>query len=102
MALSGISLNAVTNPTVGAAIMFDSPKHICSLIVTATGSPSSIDVSLQGTIDGMHWVDLATSSVGADKVIGSTSYAVMGLRAVLNNWSGGARSTFTASVAARE
>ena len=100
MSLSGVSLNAVTAPGAGSAIMFDTPKSVVSLIATATGGPTDIDISLQGTIDGTNWVNLVNSPTGTNKIIGSTDRAVLGIRAFLNNWNGGSTPTFTASVAA--
>jgi len=100
MALSGQSLNAVTATGPGAALAFDEPKSSISMHVTSTGSPSTITVALEYSIDGINWflarVVSATSGTTVNDGYGPALFA----RANLTALSGGTLPTVTAWLAA--
>jgi hypothetical protein len=103
MALVGISLNAVTAVGAGTAIMFDTPKSDASIQVQTTGSPTDVEINIEGTLDGVHFDRLgvwATGGGGPGNIIGSTGKPVLGVRANLTTLTGGTSPTVTATVAA--
>jgi hypothetical protein len=59
--LTVISLNAVSATGPGQAAAFDTPKAKVGAQVTVTGSPgASADINLEGSLDGVNFVDLGT------------------------------------------
>src|SRR5262249_11251573 len=104
MALTGTSLNAATVTGAGSAIQFDLPRTNIAMTVVATGSPSSWQVALQGTIDGITWGNLAApqSFSGNDFALIHGTGPVMAARANLHTLVGGSSPTVTAVIAAAE
>ena len=73
------------------------------LQISYTGAPSSVDVELQGSIDGVNWVVLAQTGTNGALVgygQGSTHGVVKYIRLLLDQLSGGSSPTVTASVVA--
>jgi hypothetical protein len=101
MALVAKSLDAATSTGPGTLVEFDVPKSIFSMEVVADGSPSSVVVTLQGTLDGTHFVTLGTVSLSGNdfNIIHATSVYVA-VRANLTTLSGGSSPTVTATIAA--
>ena len=97
MALSGKSLDAVSATGPGAAIMFDEPHTNHSLSYSTTGSPTSVAVELEGTIDGTNWFGLF--SAGNPPFGNSIDFPLLGIRANLTTLVGGVSPTVTAWVA---
>lgn len=110
MSLVGQSLNAVSSAGPGSAIFFDTPKKVLSLQVSATGSPTSVDMNLEGSLDGVTFVPLWTLTglsplpqlipyprQGSDFLI-----PVIAIRANLKAITGGTSPTVSAWVAAED
>jgi len=104
MALTGTSLDAATAIGAGSSIEFDLPRTNIAMIVVATGSPSSWQVALQGTIDGITWANLAAPVMlsGNDFALVHGIGPVMAVRANLQALEGGSSPTVTATIAAAE
>ncbi len=101
MALIGKSLDAATATGAGFAIMFDEPKANYSLFASWTGSPSSVTIHVEGTIDGDNWFNVDQVSTSATpQILKGGPFPVIGLRANLTALSGGTSPTVTAWVAA--
>jgi hypothetical protein len=95
MALSGISLNAVTVTGAGSALMFDEPKASHTMFVLTTGSPSTVTVFLEGTPDGVNWFEISSITNTSLLNIGA-NWPLAGVRANLTVLSGGSSPTVTA------
>jgi hypothetical protein len=103
MALVGQSLNGATALGPGQAIMFDEPKAFVSMQVSVTGlaTGESVDVTLQGTLDGVNWSPIPNASVSVTQA-GSTlrlvpvgavlPIPVAGLRAIVDSYASSAAS----------
>jgi len=94
------SLDAATSPTVGAAGFFDVPKAKFSMQVEVTGSPTSISLELDGTIDGVNFFFMGQWSPGQAFLAVINACVVKGVRANLTSLSGGTSPTVTATIAA--
>jgi hypothetical protein len=75
----GTSLNAVTGDGAGTALSFEAVLHRHTMVVSYTGTPSSVRVNLEGSLDGTVWAvldefDYASSSASARTVIASVAY----------------------------
>lgn len=69
----GTSLNAVTTNGAGSTLALDTVKSIHTIVVSYTGTPSSVRVNLEGSLDGSVWAtldefDYASSSASARTV----------------------------------
>src|SRR5262249_49602970 len=104
MALTGTSLNAATVTGAGSAIQFDLPRTNIAMTVVATGSPSSWQVALQGTIDGITWGNLPPRQSFSENVFAlfPGRGLVRAARANLQALEGGSSPTVTAVIAAAE
>ncbi len=100
MALSLVSLDAVTTTGPGAAIAFHEPKSNLSMQVIMTGEPSSYVVYLEASLDGVNFVKLTAVSPTNSQLINFASCPALYLRANLAVLSGGTSPTCTAIVAA--
>lgn len=110
MALTGISLIAASATGPGQTITFDVPKSLSGMQVTVTGSPSDARVDLEGTIDGVNFVRLASWELvsngdggivwGTPTFASSAGAVVTALRANLTSITGGSNPTVTAVLAA--
>jgi hypothetical protein len=94
----GTSLNAVTADGAGSTLALDTVKHVHTMVVSYTGTPSSVRVNLEGSLDGTVWAvldefDYASSSASARTVYAS----VKNVRANLVSHSGNL--TLTAKIA---
>lgn len=100
--LVGTSLSAVTSTGAGVSVFFGGPTAAVGLLVVTTGSPSTFNVNLEGTIDGSNYFTLTSvTNATASGVAGVTRGSippVIGARANLTAFSGGASPTFTATV----
>jgi hypothetical protein len=70
------------------------------MLVNVTGSPSSVSINLEGTIDGTNWFVLANSGNTGQFLMGGVLFPVKGVRANLTDLSGGSSPTVTATVVA--
>jgi hypothetical protein len=64
MVLAVKSLDAITKPTIGVVIAFDAPKDNISLQVNSNGF-TSVDVRVQGSIDGVSFYNIGVSNEGS-------------------------------------
>lgn len=55
---SAVSLNAVTGNGAGSTVDWGTTKSTHTMIVSWTGSPSALDVVLEGSHDGVIWAQL--------------------------------------------
>jgi hypothetical protein len=91
------SLDAVTATGVGEERDLETSLRYHTAHLVTTGSPSSVDVALQGSLDGTNWVHLATLSAGA--LVTSNNHVVRYIRAELHTLSGGSSPTVTVKIA---
>lgn len=97
------SLDAVASTGPGSELNFDSPRYfgVVSLQVFFTGSPSDVEVNLEGTLDGVTWNSMGNwhspENPGLIASIGVSP--VLGLRANLVSLTGGTSPTVTALIA---
>lgn len=97
------SLVAATATGAGVALTFDSPRRShFNYQVSWTGSPSSVVVTLEITVDGTNWVTWATfTSNGTTPPSGSIQGGdigpIMGARLNLTTLSGGSSPTVSAT-----
>lgn len=108
MALSGLSLDAAVAVGPGVPIYPDIPAFFAGIGFSTTGSPT-IDLALEGTIDGVNWKTIAAVSAfgGTVGFVSGTSNAppssnaipFVAFRANLTAISGGASPTVSASLA---
>lgn len=99
MGLMVKSLDVATLVGAGAVASFDVPKSKFAMQVDVTGSPTSVVVVLEGTIDGVNFFSLKTWASG-DPVSDINVHVATAIRANLTTLSGGASPTVTAWVAA--
>jgi len=99
MALSLVSLNAVTSTGPGGVLTFHEPKSNVSMQVIVTGSPSECVVDLQGSLDGSNFFGMSSVLTGSPSCA-LAAFPILYLRASLRTLSGGSSPTVTAIVAA--
>lgn len=99
MALSGMSLNAATATGPGAAISFDVPHASHSVFLSATGSPSTAQVALEGTVNGTDWFAIGTATL-SNPWTNVGNLPLVAARANLTALSGGTSPTVSAWIAA--
>lgn len=69
------------------------------MIVTVTGSPTSVSVNLEGSHDNVNWVNLTTyTSTSSGYVSFDSQVRVRYVRANLTAITGGSSPTITASI----
>lgn len=107
MSLLLTSLDAVSAVGVGAQTEFDTPKLSISMQVSFTGSPTSVVVGLEGSVDGQNFVQLREFNTSQNSngdivtnVPASPSAPVIVARANLITLTGGTSPTVTATIAA--
>ncbi|MFD4343411.1 hypothetical protein ACFWQ6_00765 [Streptomyces coelicoflavus] len=94
------SLDAATAAGPGEAKDLEGALAIHFLIAVVTGGPSTADIALEGSHDGVTWVTLATASgTVASRTARAEAYAVRYVRANLTSLSGGSAPTVTATIA---
>lgn len=105
MALSGLSLNAATVTGVGSTITFDKPVKRIAMQTYSTGSPSSYQVQLQLSLDGVNFTSshslntsLTTDSISSVSNLFVEPY--IAARANLISLSGGTSPTVSAFIGA--
>jgi hypothetical protein len=93
------SLDAVAALGPGGALMFDIPRSPIGMGVTFAGA-TSVFVNLEGTFDGVNWINLGTvfSTTG---LVTSSNVPVIGIRANLTEIDGGTSPSVTAWVSAK-
>lgn len=115
MKLPFVSLNAATSTGEGAARDLERPTRRFTMAVSAAGSPSSVVVDLEGSLDGSFWLSLGRQNgvglltVGPDPYwVGGNTYSgtemrhahfVRYARANVVTLSGGSSPTVTALIA---
>lgn len=105
MALKGVSLNAVTVAGPGEAITPDSPKrgNVVGISFFSTGSPATISLAIEGTIDGIVWrvitETIETSEASGITASDNTTLVFTAFRANLIALTGGTDPTVTATLA---
>ena len=94
------NLNAVTATGAGAAIDLGVTRTKFTMQTTVTGAPTAVSVTLQGSLDGVNWSTLATST----STTGDQQYAidrpVRFVRTNLGTLTGGTSPTVTTFIAA--
>lgn len=94
------SLNAVTVDGVGSVLDLQGSFRAHTLMTFTTGTPSGGFVRLQGSHDGVNFVQIATVSVSSLPTQVTTVTAVMRyVRAELQGFTGGTSPTLTATIA---
>lgn len=104
------SINAATSPTTGVALDLNGVARDFSLQLVVTGSPDldSTGVRLQGSLDGVSWVQLDVSTaINGELIYGTKESAsvrpyVRYVRASLTAVGSGTSPTFTIWIAAGE
>lgn len=92
---------------VGAARDLEETASLFTMVVTTTGSPlpSAGSVDLEGSLDGMNWLTLASITINSGQSIFAVTstgndHRVRYIRANLSGLSGGAFTTATAWITA--
>ena len=104
MSLPFTSLDAAAATGAGASRDLEALSGHHTMVVSSTGSPSSVSVILEGSHDGSVWVQLGTA-VGAGPSVrtvpgdGVLEHLVRFVRANLVTLSGGSSPTVTATIA---
>lgn len=93
------SIKAATTLGPGVSLRFDIPRWFLGIFITATGSPTTVDGSLEGSIDGVTWFQLSNASL-TSPAIGVSGPPVLFLRANVTNIVGGTSPTVTAWISA--
>lgn len=101
MKLPFTSLNAATSTGPGTSRDLERPTRLFTMVVSATGSPSSVSVDLEGSLDGSFWFALVRrNDIGAATVGDSAgAHFVRYVRANALTLSGGSSPTLTAVIA---
>ena len=93
-------LSAATGVGAGAAVNLTFIRRLFTMQTVVTGAPTAVSCKLQGSLDGVNWSDLATSS----STTGDQQYVVdkpqKYIRANLATLTGGTAPTVTVLVAA--
>lgn len=99
-----VSLNAATATGVGTTISFDCPKSNVSMQVVLTGSPTTVSVPLEGTVDGVTFIQLVLFNQGSgnNAIVASSGKPVVAVRANLTVLTGGTSPTVTATISATD
>jgi hypothetical protein len=100
MSLVLTSINAATSPDTGSAIIFDKPRRL-SWQFFSTGSPSSYEVQIYGSQDGVNFNQLVDYSAPPD-TMGSTDTLVVEAFAKLVALTGGVSPTVTVNLAGED
>jgi hypothetical protein len=93
------SLDAATAPGPGAELDLQRVEKDFTIAAWATGSPSSVNLTLQGSHDGTNWVNL-TSNVPLGGMTAAGGFLVRYVRANLTAITGGTSPAITATIAA--
>jgi hypothetical protein len=98
--LVAASLSAASATGIGSTVFFGVPKPIIGLQISTTGSPTTFNVNLEGTIDGTNYFTAytVTQATSGSVAGGAAPPPVIGARANLTAFSGGTAPTFTATV----
>src|SRR5262245_60250675 len=99
MALTLVSLDAVTVTGPGAVLSFHEPKSNVSMQVIVTGSPTESVTDLQGSLDGVNFFGMCSVLTGSPSCA-FAGFPILHLRASLRTLSGGSAPTVTAIIAA--
>lgn len=94
------SLNAVAATGNGTSFNLGTTHKDFGFQVTTTGSPTTIAVQLQGSLDGANWSNIGNSQSAAGLYAVSPSAPCTWVRAQLNTLSGGSSPTVTVLVCA--
>ncbi len=101
-----LSLNAAAAPADGDVINFPRPMKIISLQGVFTGGSPTVKIFLEGSIDGVDWMSIATFDTGGSSISGTivtaSTFSVLYARAVLDTLSGGTNPTVSAMILAHE
>jgi hypothetical protein len=92
------SLDAATAPGAGAVLDLQRVEKDFTVSTWAVGSPSSVTMTLQGSHDGTHWVNMGNLSVG-DMFAAASGFLVRFVRVNLTAISGGTSPAVTATIA---
>lgn len=91
-------LDAVTSTGAGSSFDLETLANQFGIQVVVTGSPSSVDVALQGSMDGTNWYSLISRSApnsGAEGTNASPQVAARYVRGYLSGLNGGTSPTVT-------
>ena len=100
-----VSLAAVTGPVVGDVFGFvpflgGSLPGIFAWDTIVTGSPATVSVTLEGSLDGTNWFVLATNTSTSNALSHVVDKPVRFIRAQLGTLTGGSSPTISVGIAA--
>lgn len=101
-ALITTALAAVTANGSSTAIDLVTPYRTHTLQTVVTGAPTSLSVTLEGSLNGTNWVVLATSTSTTGDAQFAVDKPVRYVRATLSALTGGTAPTVTALIASVE
>nr|BDD46000.1 hypothetical protein 10 [Gammaproteobacteria bacterium] len=95
-------LNAASSTGTGVHCSLGEPRANHTVAVTITGAPSAVTIDLEGSLDGVNWVQLQTHTFDAGELsdekgmFHSVNTLVNHVRANLTTLTGGTSPTVTA------
>lgn len=107
MSLPFESLDAVGSTGPGAARDLEGSRKVHTLVVSATGTPSTVTAELQGSHDGVNWFNMGSASVNSPAAnqgasVSNAEHVARYVRANLTQLSGGSTPTATATIASED
>jgi hypothetical protein len=94
------SLNAATAIGIGQVFNYGQLVQGVSMQTVITGAPATIGVALEGSLDGVNFISMTTSSSTTGELKSDTTHLVQYVRANLQTLTGGTSPTVTAIVGA--
>jgi hypothetical protein len=94
------SLSAVTATGAGAVFNYGQLVQGVSLQTLITGAPASLNINLEGSLDGVNFVTMTSSTSTTGEVKSDTTHLVQYVRANLTALTGGTSPTVTATIGA--
>lgn len=96
------SLDAATATGPGAAKDLEGVFSTHTICVTTTGSPSSMNVVIERSHDGVNWFSTGSPNISAGPTMATVdTHLVRYVRANLTSLSGGSAPTVTATIASK-
>jgi hypothetical protein len=90
------SLSSVTVTGPGTSFNLTNARANLGLQVACTGSPTTVLINLEGSLEGTHWFTLAHSSNISGEIVFASNVPVIWLRANLTTLTGGSSPTVSA------
>jgi hypothetical protein len=92
------SLNAATATGAGTSRDLEGLYRYVTMAMSATGSPSTVNIDLEGSHDGTNWVVL-TGAALSQGAVSVNAHLIRYVRANLKTLTGGSSPTVTATIA---